>query len=127
MKDNKEFIKGVYEKYEQYKKDENSKWKVSSQQVTGINKKKVAQKVLSYAAAITIAISGVVVTNNYINKNNEISRPSETKTSNKLTLKTVDNFENFYEIAKEYTKTTNNNARNLEYYDSLGINDSDYS
>lgn len=41
-----------------------------------------------------------------INKNNEISRPSETKTSNKLTLKTVDNFENFYEIAKEYTKTT---------------------
>ena len=45
MKDNKEFIKGVYEKYEQYKKDENSKWKVSSQQVTGINKKKVAQKV----------------------------------------------------------------------------------
>mgnify|MGYP007069531130 CR=1 FL=1 len=24
MKDNKEFIKGVYEKYEQYKKDENS-------------------------------------------------------------------------------------------------------
>ena len=71
MKDNKEFIKGVYEKYEQYKKDENSKWKVSSQQVTGINKKKVAQKVLSYAAAITIAISGVVVTNNYINKNNK--------------------------------------------------------
>ena len=127
MKDNKEFIKGVYEKYEQYKKDENSKWKVSSQQVTGINKKKVAQKVLSYAAAITIAISGVVVTNNYINKNNEISRPSETKTSNKLTLKTVDNFENFYEIAKEYTKTTNNNARNLEYDDSLSINDSDYS
>ena len=108
MKDNKEFIKGVYEKY-------------------GINKKKVAQKVLSYAAAITIAISGVVVTNNYINKNNEISRPSETKTSNKLTLKTVDNFENFYEIAKEYTKTTNNNARNLEYDDSLSINDSDYS
>lgn len=27
MKDNKEFIKGVYEKYEQYKKDENSNGK----------------------------------------------------------------------------------------------------
>ena len=45
MKDNKEFIKGVYEKYEQYKKDENSKRKDSSKQVTRINKKKVAQKV----------------------------------------------------------------------------------
>ena len=39
MKDNKEFINGVYKKYEQYQKEENSKWKVSSQQAKKLNKK----------------------------------------------------------------------------------------
>ena len=115
MKDNKEFINGVYKKYEQYQKEENSKWKVSSKQAKKLNKKIVVTKILESAAIITIVISGAIATNTYINnKNNITSISKQTQTSDKLTLKTVDNFENFYTIAKEYTKSRNNNERDIE-------------
>lgn len=122
MKDNKEFINGVYEKYENYKKDEeNAKWKVSKEQVKKLNSKKVLVKVLSCAAAVTIAISGVVVTNNYINK--EQTQVGKTVTSDKITLQTVDSFENFYSIAKEYSN--NNLNANSNSWNDLIINDAE--
>lgn len=115
MKDNKEFINGVYKKYEQYQKEENSKWKVSSKQAKKLNKKIVVTKILESAAIITIVISGAIATNTYINnKNNITSISKQIQTSDKLTLKTVDNFENFYTIAREYTKSRNNNERDIE-------------
>ena len=115
MKDNKEFINGVYKKYEQYQKEENSKWKVSSKQAKKLNKKIVVTKILESAAIITIVISGAIATNTYINNKNDITSISkQTQTSDKLTLKTVDNFENFYTIAKEYTKSRNDNERDIE-------------
>lgn len=110
MKDNKEFINDVYEKYENYKKDgENTKWKVPKEQV-----KKSWVKVLSCAAVVTIAISGVFVTNNYINK--EQTKVGKTVTSDKMTLQTVDNFEKFYSIAKEYS---NNNYDMYNQWESV--------
>ncbi len=115
MKDNKEFINGVYKKYEQYQKEENSKWKVSSKQAKKLNKKIVVTKILESAAIITIVISGAIATNTYINnKNNITSISKQIQTSDKLTLKTVDNFENFYTIAREYTKSRNNNEMDIE-------------
>ena len=115
MKDNKEFINGVYKKYEQYQKEENSKWKVSSKQAKKLNKKIVVTKILESAAIITIVISGAIAINTYINnKNNITSISKQIQTSDKLTLKTVDNFENFYTIAREYTKSRNNNERDIE-------------
>lgn len=116
MKDNKEFINDVYEKYESYKKDEeNTKWKVSKEQGKKVNSKKGFVKVLSCAATVTIAISGVVVTNNYINK--EQTKVGETVTSDKMTLQTVDSFEKFYSIAKEYSN--NNSNYDYEMYNQL--------
>ena len=111
MKDNKEFIDGVYRKYEEYQ--DGKKFK----KVTQIKKspKKNLAKVLSIAAMAAIVVVGVNVKNNI--KENEIkNKIAKTTTSNTLTLKTVDNFETLYNIAKENSK---NSGRIYEIEDSV--------
>ena len=114
MKDNKEFIKGIYDKYDEYLKDEKNE-KVNPQKSTSNARLK---KVLSFAAAVVIAVSGVVATKDYlINKKDEPITIGKTTTTDKLSLKTVNDFETFYNIIKDNSKS------NSPTYDSSGMID----
>ena len=103
MKDNKEFIDGVYKKYKEYQ--DGKKFR----KVTEIKKspKKNITKILSVAAMAAIVITGVNVSNNIKEKELK-NKISKTITYNTLSLKTIDNFENLCKIAKE---NPNNNYR----------------
>lgn len=103
MKDNKEFIKGIYDKYDEYLKDNNSETfkQVKNQKKSFINSN--FAKVLSAAAVFAIVISGTFIANNLLN-NNQGTLIGKTTTKDKISLKTVDNFENFYNIVKENSK-----------------------
>lgn len=142
MKDNKEYIKGVYEKYEEYKKLENirkgnnvkehstnensTKENNINENSTSGNNTKISKskliKVLSIAAVCTIVVSGAFVTNNLLKEHenkNQSGEDSKTTTSNKITLKTVDNFENFYKIVKEnYADTSKDYFNSTEILDA---------
>lgn len=111
MKDNKEFIDGVYKKYEEYQ--DGKKFK----KVTTINKspKKNITKILSIAAMAAIVITGVNVGNN-IREQQLKNKLSKTTTYDELSLKKVENFENLVEIAKENAK---NNEKNTRIYDVI--------
>lgn len=111
MKDNKEFIDGVYKKYEEYQ--DGKKFK----KVTTINKSpnKNITKILSIAAMAAIVITGVNVGNN-IREQQLKNKLSKTTTYDELSLKKVENFENLVEIAKENAK---NNEKNTRIYDVI--------
>lgn len=106
MKDNKEFIEGVYNKYEEYKKEiENTTNKNITKQPQIKNKKII--KIIGIAAVCAIVLSAGIVGENMLNQGkikNESGQISKTKSSDKLSLKTLDNFDNFYKIAKENFK-----------------------
>ncbi|MBQ3414993.1 MAG: beta-propeller domain-containing protein [Clostridia bacterium] len=104
MKDNKEFIEGVYKKYEEYQ--DGTKFK----KVTQIKKshKKNLSKILSIAAMTAIVVTGISVSNN-IRENEIKNKISKTISSNDLTLKKVENFENLYKMAKENIKVSRSN------------------
>lgn len=130
MKDNKEFIKGVYDKYEEYKKDEKN-LKLKNDNKQKFYKSKNLVKVLSIAAVCAIVVSGGLVGSNLIKQNNNKNANGEiakTKTSDKITLKTVDNFENFYNIAKENSKDTSKDIyKDTSIVDELLKQDDDFS
>ena len=121
MKDNKEFIKGIYDKYDEYLKDNNSEtFKQVKKQKNNLVKTRLI-KGLSMAAVLTIVISGAFVTNNLLKEEPE-TLVGKTTTKDKLSLKTVDNFDNFYSIVKDNYKEP---ARNYIYdgeimYDAVG-------
>lgn len=115
MKDNKEFIKGIYDKYDEYLKDNKSE---AFKQIKNIKKSFVNSnlvKGLSAAAVLTIVVSGTFLTNHLLNnKENEEIIIGKTTTTDKISLKTVDNFDNFYNIVKENA----NNSRPGYIYDT---------
>lgn len=113
MKDNKEFIDGVYKKYEEYQ--DGKKFK----KVTPIKKSSSRNitKILSIAAMAAIVVVGASVGNN-IRQNEIKNRLSKTVASNELSLKKVGNFENLAKIAKE---TAENNKKRSTIYDVIDI------
>lgn len=92
MKDNKQFIKEIYEKYEDYQKETKEKSKYVKVEKT-IKRKYYIKRVLGVVAIILLVFSFVIINNNNI-ENEEI------KTNEKLSLATVDTFDNFYNIVK---------------------------
>ena len=144
MKDNKEFIKGIYYKYDEYLKDEknqlnnkkdnqkNNKTENKKLNTNFFNSKLV--KGLSIAAVFTIAISGVWISSNFFGskntgegktviENGKTKVVGSTNATDRLSLKTVNDFETYYNIVKENSKQNNNFI--YEYDDTLDISTSD--
>ena len=144
MKDNKEFIKGIYDKYDEYLKDEKNQLnnKKDNQKNNKIENKKLNTnffnskivKGLSIAAVFTIAISGVWISSNFFGskntgegktviENGKTKVVGSTNATDRLSLKTVNDFETYYNIVKENSKQNNNFI--YEYDDTLDISTSD--
>ena len=78
MKTNKEFIDGIYEKYDEYTKERI------------IKKQKIMNKIVNMAAIILVAISLIMIS---VNKNETIIIENGNIKEAKISLKTVGNFE----------------------------------
>ena len=103
MKTNKEFIDGIYEKYDEYTKEK--------QQCRQRN----IRHIVNMAAVVIVLISSLIVfsrkeTPNQVQHVDVFKDNTETDS----TLKTVGNFENFYEILKEKYSSNRNNQFNIE-------------
>ena len=122
MKDNKEFIQGIYDKYDEYLKDEKNAKKLNTEKIN-TSKKKIFTlnniKKLSAVAACAVIVSGVVIGNNLINQGTMIG---STQTSSSLSLKTINDFETFYKIAKEDAEKNKKSSRYMYEDIDLAIN-----
>ena len=97
MKTDKEFINGIYEKYDEYTKEKQE------------NKQRNIKKIINIAAVIIVLISSIVVffgnkPQQVVIENGKIQK--EKDESFNSSLKTVGNFENFYNIIKEKYSST---------------------
>ena len=131
MKDNKEFIEGIYDKYDEYLKEQKNPKFTQVKNITDkdFGKKKSFvkggfYKVLSAAAVFAIVVSGVVISNNYI-KNQTINddntqKVAQTTTTEKISLNTVNDFETFYKIIKDNYKETRGNNEIYDITNDLG-------
>lgn len=126
MKNDKEFIDGIYKKYDEYLKENQSK---KSEENYDGNKFRVVPnaektkkgkllrgnfvKLLSSAAVCMIVLTGVFLGNKKIN---DEPHQIKTETSTKISLNKIGNFDNFYKIVKANTKDT----RSYELKDFMG-------
>ena len=94
MKTDKEFINGIYEKYEEHKNDKKQKNKFYMKKITNI----AAVFVIIFSSLILL--TGCSIHENPISENGKVE---ETK----IKLKTLGSFENFYQIIKENYGSTN--------------------
>lgn len=139
MKDNKEFIDGIYQKYDEYLKERsngkmdeenNKKFNVVKNVKTkefqkGSFFKRNFVKVLSTAAVCTVVISSFIVSKNLINNDNNGNNDDlngvqvgKTTTSEKISLNKVNDFETFYNLIKENTpEVSYNDNRGIVYED----------
>lgn len=100
MKTNKEFIDGIYEKFDEYSKEKT------------IRKQKNMNKIVNMAAIVLVAISLVVVSVD--RKETTIIEKGNVQEA-KISLKTVGNFENFYQMIKEnYLSEENRGGQDLQ-------------
>ena len=90
MKTNKQFIDGIYEKYDEYTKEQKQ------------SKQNKMKKIINLAAIFIVAISLIVISNGNIEENTTIENGKIEET--KIGLKTVGNFENFYNFIKQTYK-----------------------
>lgn len=144
MKDNKEFIDGIYQKYDEYLKERsngkmdeenNKKFNVVKNVKTkefqkGSFFKRNFVKVLSTAAVCTVVISSFIVSKNFINNDNNGNNDDlngvqvgKTTTSEKISLNKVNDFETFYNLIKENTPVVSYNDRDIVYEDSAMTTD----
>ena len=93
MKTDREFINGIYEKYEEHKTDKKQKNKYYIKKITNI------------AAVFIIIFSSLILLTGCSIKENPISE-NEKLEETKIKLKTLGSFENFYNIMKENYGTT---------------------
>lgn len=134
MKDNKEFINGIYQKYDEYLKERNIKnMEENKEKFTPVKNTKAKDfekhvflkrnfvKILSAAAVFTIVLSGVLVSRNLLNKEENNIIVGKTETSKDLTLNKVNDFETFYKIVKDNYKedNTRNYIYDFETFDSV--------
>lgn len=100
MKTNKEFIDGIYEKFDEYSKEKTTR------------KQKNMNKIVNMAAIVLVAISLVVVSVD--RKETTIIEKGNVQEA-KISLKTVGNFENFYQMIKEnYLSEENRGSQDLQ-------------
>lgn len=97
MKTDKEFINGIYEKYDEYTKEKQE------------NKQRNIKNIINIAAVIIVLISSIVVflgnkPQQVVIENGKIQKEKDESFNN--SLKTVGNFENFYNIIKEKYSST---------------------
>lgn len=101
MKDNEEFIKGIYNKYDEYVKDNKSK----------CNNKKPNKwinntiKIISSVAVILIVSTLIIIDKDKSIKLN--GKEICTYRPENSSLATVDTFDNFYQIIKDYSSSNN--------------------
>lgn len=114
MKDNKEFINGIYSKYEEYLKDSTEKYtyKNNAKNILKNNTRSTIIRNTLKLASTTIIIaliSTLLIDKNESmrlnNKEEYIYKPESTYIS------TVDTFDNFYNIIKNSTNISNLNSR----------------
>lgn len=111
MKNNEEFIKDIYKKYNAYQKEEKSKKETK--------KYKVIPKITGIAAIAALIILTVT---NFVNApTREIENPTIANDlkMEEISLATVDNFENLYDLLKDISK---DNAGDTVYIDGVKEN-----
>lgn len=101
MKTDKEFIKGIYEKFEEHKQEKTKLKQIRMKKITNI------------AAIMIVLFSSLVLWVGGSNNENVIIEQKEKIEESKISLKTVGNFENFYNIMKKSTQ----NGKNSEILD----------
>ena len=102
MKSNKEFIQGIYDKYNEYENNQGYVFKKSENHKKHPQKNFLALKLLALAAVFVLAFSTVLIYQNY-NKNQNLQmaqKPQDNNEAEEISLATVDSFENFYNIIK---------------------------
>ncbi len=97
MKDNREFLDGIYEKYEEYQNEKHLKYKRFV-------------PVLSIATLIVTIFIGTSIYKNNVNKPDIIIN-EVTDVANIGTIASVDTFENFYELLKKQENTNTNMSK----------------
>ena len=90
MKNNKEFINGIYEKYDEHLNEKKKRKQIN------------IKRMINMAAVVIIVFSAVIV----LSRREEIQVPqtalgNEEVKQNQVNLETVGNFENFYKVIKE--------------------------
>lgn len=161
MKDNKEFINGIYQKYDEYLKEKerkNMKKSNEKEKIEKIQNEKVVNpepvekpkftpvknvkakefnkhgflrrnfiKVLSAAAVFAIVLSGVFVSKNMLNQDENLggeeTKIGKTTTTDKISLNTVNDFETFYKIVKDNYKEVEPNYRGYDIIEDVSFND----
>lgn len=118
MKDNKEFIEGIYKKYDEYLNEKNKteiidepkkpKFNIvgkvkSNNFFNKNNKSRIFTRTLSTAAAAIIIVSGIFMTQNVL-KDGDSFFLAKTDTTSEISLNKVESFENFYNIINESCK-----------------------
>lgn len=97
MKDNREFIDGIYEKYEEYQKEKHLRYKHFV-------------PVLSFATLVVTIFIGTSIYRNNVNKPDIIIN-EVTDVTNMGTLASVDTFQNFYELLKKQENANTNMSK----------------
>lgn len=113
MKTNKEFINGIYEKYDEYTKEKQQ------------NKQRRIKRIVNIAAVIIVLISTIVV----FSGKEKVQTPKTVIETGKvedaqMSLKTVGNFANFYEVIKEKYASNSEVKFNDAITENLSINQS---
>ena len=90
MKTNKEFINGIYEKYDEHLKEKKKRKQID------------IKRMVNMAAVVIILFSAIIV----LSERKETQVPqtivsNEGAKQDKVNLETVGNFENFYKVIKE--------------------------
>ena len=102
MKSNKEFINGIYEKYDEHLNEKKA------------TKQRNIKRIINMAAVIVVLFSTIIVFSERKNDNEPkvIVIGVEKTEENEIKLSTVGNFENFYNVIKE--KCNSNNMLQFE-------------
>lgn len=109
MKTNKEFVNGIYEKYDEYTKEKRQ------------NKQRNIKQIVNMVAVIIVLISSLVVVTG---KQRTQTIVDNGKVEEKeISLKTVGNFENFYEVIKEKYGSNQNFQFNDAITEDLAVED----
>ena len=108
MKSNKEFINGIYEKYDEYLNEKK------------IIKQRNLKRIANMAAIVVVLFSTLIIySERQKGKIPKITIGNEKVEENQINLETVGNFENFYNVIKE--KCNSNNMLQLEENESESI------
>lgn len=108
MKSNEEFIYEIYKKYDEYQKE--NKAKVTKKIIC----KRYTHKMLSVAAIFLIIFLTFIINQ----RNDLVLEENKGQEKEEISLATIDNFENFYNIIKNYNieDMENKTKRNRKIY-----------